>query len=215
MIKIFNTPDYSYQYLAADKSTSVRGVSLIIVMIVLAVVSLLGIAGIQISSLAEKSARNDRDLQIAMQAAEAALLDAEYDILGPGASTRRAVFADDTAFVEGCGTTGNSQGLCTLRATPNVKPAWLTVDFTATGNSAPTTEFGTFTGRAFAAGTAGIQPSKRPRYVIEPMETSVGSLQARSLGEKPPDENKLYRITAMGFGPRDDIQAVLQAVIRR
>ena len=190
------------------------GVSLIIVMIVLTVVSLLGVAGIQISSLAEKSARNDRDLQIAMQAAEAALLDAEFDIIGPGPSTRRAVFDDDTAFVEGCGTVGNSQGLCLLRTVPNIKPAWLTVDFTATGNNAATTEFGTFTGRPFAAGSTGIQPSKRPRYVIEPMGTTVGGLETRSISEKPQGESKLYRITAMGFGPRDDIQAVLQAVLR-
>ena len=194
---------------------SQRGVSLIIVMIVLTVVSLLGIAGIQISSLAEKSARNDRDLQIAVQAAEAALLDAEIDIIGPAASGRRSVFIDDTAFVEGCGNSGNSRGLCLLRETAGVKPAWLTVDFTATGSSASTTEFGTFTRRNFAVGTAGVQPVKKPRYVIEPMSARVGPLQGRSLGDKPPSQNKFYRITAMGFGPRQEIQAVLQAVIRR
>lgn len=194
-----------------------KGVSLIIVMIVLTVVSLLGIAGIQISSLAEKSARNDRDLQIAVQAAEAALLDAEYDLIGPPSSTRRTTFDDPTQFIEGCGTSGNSRGLCLLRDSTVVgtKPAWLTVDFTATGSNAPTTEFGQFTGRSFTSGTAGIQPSKRPRYVIEPMNTNTGALQARSRGEKDISENKLFRVTAMGYGPRDDIQAVLQAVIRR
>ncbi|MFM9901514.1 MAG: PilX N-terminal domain-containing pilus assembly protein [Polaromonas sp.] len=202
-------------YLASTSAAHLQnGVSLIIVMIVLTVVSLLGVAGIQISSLAEKSARNDRDLQIAMQAAEAALLDAEFDIIGPGSSTRRAVFDDDTAFVEGCGTAGNSRGLCLLRTAPNIKPAWLTVDFTVTGNNAATTEFGAFTGRSFASGTAGIQPSKLPRYVIEPMNTTVGASEARSRDEKTQGAYKLYRITAMGFGPRDDIQAVLQAVLR-
>ena len=194
-----------------------KGFSLIIVMIVLTVVSLLGVAGIQISSLAEKSARNDRDLQIAVQAAEAALLDAEYDLIGPPASLRRTTFDDPTQFIEGCGTSGNSRGLCLLRDSTVVgtKPAWLTVDFTITGSSAPTTEFGQFTGRHFTSGTAGIQPSKPPRYVIEPMNTNTGALQARSRGEKVVSENKIFRVTAMGYGPRDDIQAVLQAVIRR
>ena len=86
-----------------------HGVSLIIVMIVLAVVSLLGVAGIQISSLGEKSARNDRDLQIAFQSAEAAFLDAEYDIRGPIASTRRSKFGNGlTSFTVDCGKNDNA-----------------------------------------------------------------------------------------------------------
>ena len=184
------------------------GVSLIIVMIVLTVVSLLGVSGIQISSLSAKSARNDRDIQIAMQSAEAALLDAEYDIIGPGSSTRRAVFADDSAFVEGCGTSGDSKGLCILRTAAGTKPAWLTVDFTSTASNAPTTEFGAFTKRTFATGTVGVQPSKLPRYVIEPM---IDKVINRSESEK--SAYRFYRITAIGFGPRDDIQVVLQALL--
>ncbi|MBC7719609.1 MAG: hypothetical protein H7Z77_07440, partial [Chitinophagaceae bacterium] len=48
-----------------------QGASLIMVLIVLTVVSLLGVAGIQISMMSERGARNDRDQQIAWQAAEA------------------------------------------------------------------------------------------------------------------------------------------------
>ena len=49
------------------------GASLIMVMIVLTIVSIIGVAGIQISLMSERGARNDRDQQIAWQAAEAGL----------------------------------------------------------------------------------------------------------------------------------------------
>ena len=88
-------------------ATRERGASLIMVMIILTIISILGIAGIQISVMSERGARNDRDLQIAWEAAEAALLDAENDIFGPAASSRRSTFTpvtDTQAFVNGCGT---------------------------------------------------------------------------------------------------------------
>lgn len=194
-------------------TNSEAGVSLIIVMIVLTVVSVLGIAGIQISSLGEKSARNDRDLQIAWQSAEAAMLDAELDIRSSTVAARAALFGSDTsAFVQDCGQGPNASGLCALVPTTGTKPGWLTVDFTQTGSSARTAEFGQYTGRQFAAGASGIQPARRPRYVIEPIiDTSAGN-NAR---DQSSTEKKIsYRVTAMGFGPRPEIQAVVQGIVR-
>ena len=152
-----------------------QGASLIMVLIILTVVSMLGVAGIQISTLSERSARNDRDYQIAWQSSEAALIDAEFDIFGPVASTRRAIFSPQAnigAYVDECGTSGDSKGLCSM--VTSGKPAWLTVNFETTGATAATTEFGAFTGRAFAAGGAGFQPSKRPRYVLEAIPDNFG-----------------------------------------
>ena len=192
------------------------GASLIIVLIILTVVSMLGIAGIQISSLSERSARNDRDYQIAWQSAEAALIDAEFDIFGPVASTRRAIFYPQTnisAFVGGCGASGDSKGLCTMVISG--KPDWLTVNFETTASSAATTEYGAFTGRTFAAGAAGFQPSKRPRYVLEAIPDNFGrGSPCRDVTSNASCSAFVYRVTAMGFGPRDDIQAVLQMVYR-
>lgn len=189
------------------------GASLIMVMIILTVVSMVGIAGIQISSMSERGARNDRDYQIAWQSAEAGLIDAEMDLFGPGASTRRNVFTSQNgaiSFVAGCGTSGNSQGLCSM--SDSGKAAWLLPDFTLTGSSAPTTEYGTFTGQTFQAGPSGFQPSKKPRYVIEAIPDSFGPGSAsRDQSESP---QFVYRVTSMGFGPRDDIQAVVQMVFR-
>jgi type IV pilus assembly protein PilX len=188
------------------------GVSLIIVLIVLTIVSLLGVAGIQISTMSERSSRNDRDQQIAWQSAEAALLDAELDIIDPAISTRNLIFSEgeEAAFLSGCGNAGNSRGLCSLVSAG--KPAWLTVDFSTTGAGAATTEYGEFTGRVFSAGTAGVQPARAPRYVIEPIQDYNGGGESRNLSSQKP--KYVYRVTAMGYGPRADIQAVLQMSFR-
>ena len=194
------------------RSRHQRGASLIMVMMILTIVSLIGVAGIQISLMSERGARNDRDQQVAWQSAEAALLDAENDIYGPGASTRRATtFTTGTnlqAFKDDCGTSGNSIGLCNLVSTG--RPTWLTAafDFAATGSSAPSTAYGTYTGRIFAAGGVGVQPAQVPRYVIEPIRDPAD----RDLGSSAP--LYVYRVTAMGFGPRTDIQAVVQMIYR-
>ena len=191
-----------------------NGASLIIVMIILTIVSMIGIAGIQVSTMSERSARNDRDYQIAWQSAEAGLMDAENDLFGPGTSSRRNVFGPTTdlsMFVDACGTSGNSRGLCSLALTG--RPAWVSATFTVSGSSAPTTEYGEFTSRSFTAGGAGIQPARKPRYVIEPIEDSAGiGSESRKLGTE--SQKYVFRVTSMGFGPRTDIQAVVQMLYR-
>lgn len=190
-----------------------RGVSLIIVLLLLVIVSILGVGAAQIATMGERSSRNDRDMQVAWQSAEAALMDAEFDIHGPVDSSRRTVFtrmANTNAFVSGCGSSGNSKGLCALETT--AKPAWLTVDFTTT-TGAKTAAYGDFTGRSFQSGSTGsqptgIQPSKPPRYVIEPIEDPANRDISGST------TSYIYRVTAMGFGPRDDIQGVVQIIYR-
>ena len=183
-----------------------RGITLIMVMIILIVVSLLGAGGAQIALMSERSARNDRDQQVAWQAAEEGLVDAEIDMWNT-ASTRRSIF-DGQGLVDfpatGCGTSGNSKGLCASVVTG--KPAWLTQDLTDTSAGAGTTAVGAFTGRIFEAGGPGVTPAKVPRYIIEPVIAQIGSKSG------PPEI--WYRVTAMGFGPRADIQSVVQMLYR-
>lgn len=180
---------------------SERGASLIIVLLILVVVSMLGVGGAQIALMSERGARNDRDMQVAWQAAEAALVDAELDMT----LKRTAIFnsRNQSSFVIGCGTSGQMIGLCTTNSA--TKPAWLTVDFTATGSTAPTAEFGAYSGRSFASGSVGIQPAKSPRYMVELIPDPVGDKSNPTF---------LYRVTSMGFGPRADIQGVLQMIYR-
>ena len=187
-----------------------RGASLLMVMLILIVVSILGVGGVQIAMMSERGSRNDRDSQIAWQSAEAALLEAEFDMRGPGVGTRQSTF-NSTAkseFLDGCGpsTSGNSKGLCLPAITG--KPVWLTTNFTS--NTSSTTEFGDFTSRAFDAGSSGVKPAKKPRYLIEILDDpeAFGNL---AIGSK----KYVYRVTAMGFGPREDIQAVMQMVFRK
>ena len=210
MRKSFEMISKNHPQNTAKYARHMSGASLIMVLIVLTVVSLLGVAGMQISLMSERGARNDRDRQIAWQSAEAALIDAEFDIFGPGNPNpnRRKIFSDqtndDAYFLDGCGTSGDYIGLCKL---VNVgKPAWLTVDFTNVSTSAPTTKFGQYTGRAFQSGTAGIQPALPPRYVIEPIEDPEAAVNGKGY---------IYRVTAMGFGPKKEIQAVIQMIFRK
>lgn len=203
-----------------QKALRQHGLSLIIVMLILIVVSVLGVGGIQIAMMGERGTRNDRDTQIAWQSAEAGLIDAEFDIEGEpaGSSTKRnAIFklgeVDLAKFIDDCGDSGQSIGLCNLKSTG--KPAWLTVDFTATGSGAKTVALGTYTGRDFPSGAKGIQPAKAPRYVIEPILDRDGKKSYRTTDPSSGEGvSYVYRVTTMGFGPNDETQAVLQMIYR-
>ncbi len=196
-----------------------RGFALIVVMMILVVVSGLGVGATRMALMGERGARNDRDMQVAWQAAEAALMDAEFDIRGPLPSTRRTLFGaggdppEVASFpASGCGSSGQTLGLCAVadeaQAPPDGKRAWLKVDFLADGKNATTAPYGAFTGRTYLAGS-GVQPARAPRYVIEPLLDHGQNADTSS-----PDQRYAYRITAIGFGPRTDIQAVLQMVLR-
>lgn len=186
-----------------------RGAALMVVLMMLTIVMVLGLGAMQISVMGERSGRNDRDMQIAWQGAEAGLTDAEIDIYGPGNASRRTSFASDSRidFRAGCGTEGNTRGLC-LPAISG-KPVWLTADLTGTSGAA--TPLGLFTGRTFSAGSVGIQPAQLPRYLIEVLPDN------QAFGDKSisAPEKLIYRITAVGYGPRPDIQAISQSLFRK
>lgn len=207
-----------------------HGMSLIMVLLLLVIVSMLGVASMQIAMMGERGARNDRDLQLAWQGAEAALVDAEFDLQGtnPAYAGSRAplIKANPSIPSSGCATSGTWRGICAAQTAGQTKPTWLLVDFTSTSDAAPSIALGTFTGRAYAnSGGAelGIQPAHAPRYVLEDVTMSDGANPGRMVGTgyasagaagSQAATNRLYRVTAMGFGPRSDIQAVLQTVYR-
>lgn len=197
----------------AAVKTSQHGFSLITTLILLIVVTLLGIGASQMVLLSEKSTRFDRDQQIAFQAAEAALVDAEFDIRGPNtaAAQRLATFTgkgeDKVNFVDGCGT-GTLQGLCSSTLIGG-KSVWYSVDFTDTSNSAKTVGFGQFTGRTLSTGTTGMRSELAPRYLIELIDDLTPGASSNNL------PRILYRVTAMGFGPRKETQAVVQMIFRK
>ena len=192
-----------------------RGASLIVSLLMLVAVLLLGISAAQLSLQGEKASRNDRDRQIAFQAAEAALQDAEMDIENsPDAKSRSTLFSENPVianFIDGCGA-GDSNvnlGLCTT-ASPGSSPVWLTVDFTDAGASTTkSVPFGNFTGQTMQTGKGSL-PSKLPRYIIEVLGYNAAGAVTDAESKK-----YFYRITAMGFGVRESTQVVLQAFYRK
>ena len=117
-----------------------RGVALLVCLLMLILVMLLGVSAAQLSLQGEKAARGERDRDVAFQAAEDALADAEHDIQQ---GTAKVV---DPA----CGEA----------------PVWQRVDLSG---AACTTEYGAATGAAMQTGQ-GFLPFKKPRYLIERTE---------------------------------------------
>ncbi len=199
-----------------------RGVTLIVVMLILIIISILGVGAAQIAIMGEKGSRNERDMQLAWQSAEAALIDAEFEMVpvatGSGGalltSPRRDQFVPQN-FIVNCGNAGIQKGLCAevSGVNPN-QPAWLTVDLTSSVNTTP---LGSFTGRAFQTNATGILPGKLPNYIIEqiPDTSPLGNAGRGSNGGNA--NPFLYRVTAMGFGPGTNpkSQAVTQMIFRK
>ena len=171
---------------------------------------LAGLSMAQIAMMNEKTDRNERDRVIALQAAEAALADAELDIENsPSPASRSALFSPYSAigFALHCGRgDGNIfQGLC-QNSGDTSKASWRTADIANTNSDSPSVRFGRFTGQSLPAG-AGPFPSRLPRYLIELMQDSVPGQSTRVA--------YLYRITAIGFGVDPHSQAVLQSFYRK
>ena len=189
-----------------------RGGALISTLFILLALLIIGASAAYTALGAQRAARAERDHTIALQAAEAALVDAERDIEGGSdpASARAALFADGNAdghadgFVAGCGSAAETNaGLCAHQLAP-AAPAWQTIDLAAQGDDARTSAYGRFTGALFPAG-AGTLPAHPPRYLIELMPHSRAGEDASRRSAS------VYRITAIGFGAREHTHVVLQS----
>lgn len=210
--------------LAPSARLAEHGVSLIVVLLILVVVSILGVGAAQMALLGERASRYDRDYQVAWQAADSGTMDAIDDIngkqFGGASSGGKARQARGNSFVPkalkgfepGCGSNdGQTAGMCEQSENP---PIWQTVEFTGETNAikdgARYAEFGDFTNRQFMTGSVGVQPAHKPRYVIENLA------DFHMPGESPTDpEASYYRITVLGFGPRQETQVALQSIYRK
>jgi len=198
------------------------GFSLIVVLLMLLVVTVLALGAAQTSLVSERGARNDRDTEVAFQAAEAALLDAETDVLGPNLHSRQrlCLFSsqDVSAFGAGCPGAGNRRGLC-APAEPGTEPAWMTADFSA--DAGRSVAFSDFTGQAYLSADAakgayaGALPVRAPRYIVEAVR-SHGGWKADHLQDASASGTRyLFRVTAIGYGTREETQVVLQTVLSK
>ncbi|MGN1057386.1 MAG: pilus assembly protein [Comamonas sp.] len=172
--------------------------ALMVVLALLAAAMVLGAASAQLSLFSERGARNDRDMQSAFAAAEAALLDAERELQGH--SPRQALLADPNSWsgASGCGQSPATLGLCP--SSGQGRPVWLAIDLSDPNQ--PTTTFGQFTQRSWSAAQGVEQASTPPRYLIEHLSSTHD------------DTAVAYRVTAIGFAPNPKVHAVIQSIYR-
>jgi type IV pilus assembly protein PilX len=180
-----------------------RGLALVCALMLMLAAMAIGLAVVRGAFALLAAAHNERDRDVALAAADAALRDAEHDVAGTGTAPspeRIAHFAPAgaAAFVAGCGRGADDLGLC-LATGP---PAWQTLDLTDADNPA-LVPYGRFTGAVLAVGR-GVLPARLPAYVIERIAPAGSTAQ----------QGTFYRVTAIGFGMRTSTRAVLQSVYR-
>lgn len=168
-----------------------RGISLIIVLLFLAIMSGLGATAIRTATIEEKMSGNERDRQLAFEAAEAALRDGEREIT--------TLLSSTSGFTAAC-----TAGLCVPSTTATAQ--WNTVNWTG----ALPHVYGSQSGAGAYPVTDVVRP---PRYIIELMPdmppipgcTAVLNSRTSCTGGTP------YRITAVGWGRRAATQVMLQS----
>ncbi|MGF6276095.1 type IV pilus assembly protein PilX [Massilia sp. UYP11] len=174
------------------------GVALLTALVLMLAVLMTGIASTRGALQGARAAAHERDRVLALQMADAALLDAERDIEGgaePGSARANAIAGGSAdAFVAGCAGGRPYNGLCAHAADPDLLSELLADD------DGPAILFGSFTGLSMPDGE-GALPLAAPRYLIELMPAT-------------PD-GQLYRITARGAGSMPGTHAALQAYYRK
>jgi type IV pilus assembly protein PilX len=212
---------------------SQKGATLIVAILFLLVITVLGIASWQMGNSEEKMAGLTRDRQLAYEAAEAALREAEYDIKGSCAPNaicnKRQPIIDKALGFPNTPTdfttlvTCQADGLCTAqkdrvgRNIGNVPLAILRCGAngpTAVCPNGQSTWFGQFTRTAASAssympGAPGLAAQRlafAPRYTIQAV-----CLARDSSGTEACNVRSLYYVvTAIGFGQRPNTEVVLQ-----
>jgi type IV pilus assembly protein PilX len=163
------------------------GAVLVISLIMLLLLTLIGVTGMQTTSLEEKMAGNTRDRSVAFQAAESALRDAENDITTSSPLPHRDVVA--STWAANC-----ANGLCSTLATGTNgdKASISTMTTMATATSAT---YGQFTGAPALPSL-----SAQPRYIIQKFSSA---------------SNIYYRVTVRAQGINANTVVWLQAVYQQ
>lgn len=189
-----------------------RGVVLFIALVFLIVLTVLGVSLFGTTTSEEKMARNYRDVELAEEAAEAALRDAQIRIDGfyvwNSSATATPTPVDPLAFSSAC--TG---GLCVNATQPVDKNVSLTGSPSVALGTCPAS--GGCDGAGSAITTTGSPTihdvAGQPRYVIEKIDwTPPGEAISSGAGGTPPKQ--AYRVTARATGRSATTQVVLQEV---
>ncbi|WP_153109020.1 pilus assembly PilX family protein [Propionivibrio limicola] len=204
------------------QTTQQSGFVLISAMLFLVVLTILVISLMRTSILEERMISNTRDWNVAFQAAESALRDAEREII---AGIR---INGETGFVSGCSSSSDAKGaglclpnLCTdTSASGDCSPIWeeLEIKQNDTGwisgaNSGKSIAYGDITG-ASSLNVSGSQAvGALPRYIIEVLKIPNAASLKTSQGQ--PEQKYVYRVTAVGFGKSTTTRVMLQGNYRQ
>lgn len=181
----------------------VRGFSLLMILLLTAVLSLLALSAMNGSIVQERMVGNTRDRQVALQAAEAGLRDAEAEI---EANANAA-----TGFDEAC--TG---GLCIApsdtASAPQSAPMWRSINW-----ATQTRAYGSRTSAPALLGPDNQPLSQQPRYFIErlpalPPEAGTSACTGGGCANNPNERPRAYRITVRASGVRATTVVMLQSV---
>ncbi len=188
---------------ATPRRRPARGFSLIVILVMAAVLSLLALGAMNSSIVQERMVGNARDRAVALQAAEAALRDAEADIeANPDAAA---------GFTEAC-----ADGLCIAPSdSPNAAqsaPRWQSIDWAAS-----TRAYGSRTAAPPLLGPGNAALAGQPRYFVERLPTlppAVGSSACvgGGCGTAPTDRARAFRISVRASGIRASTVVMLQSV---
>lgn len=179
------------------------GVALFTVLVFLVALTMLAIVSMRGSTLSERMARNGVDKSIAMQAAEAALRDAQADILWVKAdgtacspsspapcrpNSQRPIVGDPVSMGFN-GDTSCTSGQCyTIPSSPFPTPVWEDSSKWTKGVA-----YGSYTGAAPIPMVV-----QQPKYLIEGFRMGGGW--------------KVFRISAIGYGADVNTQVMLQSI---
>lgn len=188
------TEFHSYPFLLTGSTTRQDGAVLVTGLLILLVMTILGISGMSSTSMQERMSGNDRDRQIAFQAAEAALREGEEFVL-----TSSYDALDPLNFTAAC-----TNGLCQKIAS-GTDNNWTdnTVWSTSTKH------------RVYSGNFAEI--TSNPKYIVE----DLGKVLIPGVGlltdcyNRPFPCPNMYRITAMGTGSSGTSRVMLQSVFRK
>ena len=179
-----------------------RGATLVVALIFLIALILIGVVAARSSMFDERLARNSRDITVAGEGAEAALLDAESQI-----ANKRV--QGNLGFV-GCQGANQAKGRCLPPG--NVKTAVETYLTQTDSELSDKDSRQTVAVNAWAAPAVGSSAAPQtPRYQIEVRPAlDPGEDATAELG----NERHLYRIYGRGFGHNERINKTLLSVYR-
>lgn len=177
-----------------------QGFSLITILLMMVALAMLALGSMNSAIVQERMVGNARDRQVALEAAEAAIRDAELDI--------EANVDAPGGFEVGC-----ASGLCIPPSdtadNPQSAPLWQSVDWSGAR------VYGSRTSAPALLGPNNVALAEQPRYLVENLPVlppMPGESAAMGGGATPAPRARAYRITVRALGIRANTVVMLQSV---